>query len=415
MDIEWHLEKRKIADLKDHPKNPRKISKEQQEHLKTSLQKFGLIDKPIINLDNMLIGGHQRKNALKKLKQKEVECNVPSRLLTEKEVDELNIRLNKNLGEFDQDILQHWDKDELISYGFLEEELPELLQVEPEGEDEESEVLEPSKDEDAITKMGDVYELNQHRIVCGDSTLPEYVEKCLNGNEPILMVTDPPYGVEYDPGWRDAAGKGCRAKGKVQNDDKVNWSLAWHLFPGSVAYVWHAGKYCGEVEKSLLENDYEIISQIIWVKQHFALSRGDYHWQHEPCLYAVKKGHQHNWQESRKESTVWEIANLNCFGSSKEADEERTAHSTQKPLECMTRPIRNNTAQGEGVYDPFLGSGTTLIAAEKLSRICYGIELSPAYCDIIVQRWIKYMVKNGREFTIRKNGEEFRWPSASEN
>src|SRR5271163_3469898 len=140
MDIEWHIEKRKISELKDHPKNPRKISKEQQEHLKTSLQKFGLIDKPIINLDNMLIGGHQRKNALKKLKLKEVECNVPSRLLDEKEVDELNIRLNKNLGEFDHDILQHWDKDELISYGFLEEELPAFQEIQSEGEDEESEV-----------------------------------------------------------------------------------------------------------------------------------------------------------------------------------------------------------------------------------------------------------------------------------
>jgi DNA modification methylase len=150
----------------------------------------------------------------------------------------------------------------------------------------------------------------------------------------------------------------------------------------------------------LIDSDYEIIGQIIWKKQHFALSRGDYHSQHEPCWYAVRKSHQHNWQGSRKESTLWEISNLNCFGKSQEED-ERTAHSTQKPLECMARPIRNNTAEGEGVYDPFLGSGTTLIAAEKLNRICYGMELDPAYCDIIVQRWMKLTGKK-----VKRNGQE---------
>jgi DNA modification methylase len=222
------------------------------------------------------------------------------------------------------------------------------------------------------------------------------------------MVTDPPYGVNYDPKWRNdvkGAHKPIKAAGSVQNDDKVNWSLAWHLFPGSVAYVWHAGKFCSEVEKSLTESEYEIISQVIWIKQHFALSRGDYHWQHEPCWYAVKKGHNHNWQGARDQATTWEISNLNCFGKSQADGEERTAHSTQKPIECMARPIRNNTAIGEYVYDPFLGSGTTLIAAEQLGRILFGVELSPAYCDIIVKRWKDYMIKNNKSFYIKKNGE----------
>ena len=199
-------------------------------------------------------------------------------------------------------------------------------------------------------------------------------------------------------------------RGQFQNDDKINWALAWSLFPGAIAYVWHASKYCSEVQKSLEEAELEIINQIIWVKQHFALSRGDYHWQHEPCWYAVKKGHAHNWQGARDQATTWEISNLNAFGKQRGDDEERTAHSTQKPIDCMARPIKNNTCKGEGVYDPFLGSGTTLIAAEQLGRTCYGIELSPAYCDIIINRWIKTIKRQKKSFTIKCNGEkDERW------
>ncbi|CAB4164432.1 COG0863 DNA modification methylase [uncultured Caudovirales phage] len=410
--INWTPVVRKIKDLKEYAKNPRILHKKDEEHIRISIEKFGMADPVIINLDDTIIGGHQRIRTLKKLKVATTLAMVPDRLLNEKEIEELCIRLNRNHGSFDFEALgNNFEMQELLEWGFAPEELLEDLKdiTELEAVEEDEDTLSPGEDKDAITKLGDVYELNNHRLVCGDSTNPEFVSKCLDGKEPILMVTDPPYGVEYDPSWRkDIKGKhgvAARALGKVQNDDKVNWALAWHLFPGSVAYVWHAGKYCGEVEKSLTDSEYEIISQIVWVKQHFALSRGDYHWQHEPCWYAVRKGHPHNWQGSRKEATTWEIANLNCFGKSKEDGEERTAHSTQKPIECMARPIRNNTASGEGVYDPFLGSGSTLIAAEQLERICYGIELSPAYCDIIVERWKKYMIKSGKTYTIKKNGE----------
>jgi len=393
-------------------KNPRKITKEQLEKLCKSLKddpEF-LKKRPIlVNLVNdvyHVYAGNQRVQAAKKIGWKTIPCDVDENL-DESLIKSRVIKDNRTYGEFDFDILANeYDFDDLIEYGFSPEELlgKEIEEILNEDEDEDTS-LEPSKDEDAFTKLGDVYELNHHRLICGDSTLPDYVTKLLDGAEPILMVTDPPYGVEYDPSWREIAGKGRRAKGKVQNDDKINWALAWHLFPGSVAYVWHAGKYCAEVEKSLHDSDYEIISQIIWNKQHFALGRGDYHWKHEPCWYAIKNGHQHNWQGSRKECTVWDISNLNCLGKSKEDGEERTAHSTQKPIECMARPIRNNTSKGEGVYDPFIGSGTTLIACEQLDRICYGIELSPAYCDIIVDRWKKFMVKSGKEFIIKLNGE----------
>lgn len=391
----WHLETRFIDDLRSHPKNARYLSKEDAKHLKRSISKFGLIDKPIVTYAGDIIGGHQRVKICKEMGFKKIECWViEGDDLSQRDIDELNIRLNRNTGSWDFDKLANeWDVNDLIDWGFNDKDFESDIKLINSVEDN-NEVLEPTKD--PKTKLGDIYELGDHRLICGDSTMPDVVSALLAGSEPILMVTDPPYGVEYDASWRkDIKGKlgvAAKALGKVQNDDKVNWALAWHLFPGSIAYIWHAGRFCSEVQKSLEEAEFKIISQIIWAKQHFALSRGDYHWQHEPCWYAVRKDHKHNWQGSRKESTLWEIANLNCFGAN--SDDERTEHSTQKPLECMARPIRNNTEEGDGVYDPFLGSGTTLIACEKIKRKCFGIELDPAYCDLIVKRWMKDSGKN---------------------
>ncbi len=319
------------------------------------------------------------------------------------------IGLNLHQGAWDFDLLANeWDPIDLLNYGFTEEQLlgtsKENIAEELASDDEEDEVLEPVDEKEAITKMGDLYDLGGHIIICGDSTDPSTVSRVLDNREVVLMVTDPPYGVSYDPEWRERAGKGCKAKGKVENDNQIDWSAAYSLFNGSVAYVWHAAWTTAVVSKNLENCDYKIINQIIWSKNNFSLSRGDYHWKHEPCWYAVKKGHNHNWKAGRKETTVWEIANLNCFGKSKDED-ERTNHSTQKPLECMGRPIQNHTDKGDWVYDPFLGSGTTLIAAERLGRKCIGIELSPAYCDMIVKRYCNFVKKKGSTPIVMKNGE----------
>lgn len=408
--ITWHLEKRKIKDLKPHPKNPRELSKDQERHLSVSIKKFGVAEKPVINTNGTIIGGHQRLRILKKDKIKEIECWVPDRELNTTEIDELNIRLNKNTGQWDYDILANqWDLKDLLEWGFTPDELDLGDITDAISEDtEEDELLEPPSD--PITKPGDLYELGPHRLLCGDSTLPDDVLKVLNGAKPILMATDPPYGVNYDPAWRV---KHKRHKGnkvsteyiKPENDNEGTWSLSWSNFPGLVCYIWHAHLHAAKIEKSLQDLEFEITHQIIWLKD-IGISRGDYHWRHEPCFYATRKGSKHNWQRATDQTTVWEIPVRHSLGAKEDI---QTNHACQKPLECMARPIRNNTAKGEGVYDPFLGSGTTLIAAENLSRVCYGLEIDPAYCDIIVDRYKKFMEKNGKPAIIKRNGQETQW------
>jgi DNA modification methylase len=416
--INWKLESIPIKELKDHPKNPRQINKEQLKHLENLIRKFGLIDKPIINLDKTIIGGHQRIKILKKMRTKTVECWVPDQQLTDENIDHLCIGLNLNQGQFDYDILANqWEPLDLLKWGFTEEQLlgsckeAEEIASSLDGEDEDE--IAAGKEEDAITKLGDLYELGDHLLICGDSSSPDYVDRVLDGKEVVLMVTDPPYGVNYDPTWRNnikSEGKfrsATKMNGKVLNDDQADWRITYSLFKGSIAYVWHGGKHSGTVAKNLEDCDFEIVSQIIWNKQNFSFGRGDYHWKHEPCYYAVRKGHKHNWQGDRKQCTVWDISNLNLVGRKKEDDQDDKVegHGTQKPLECMGKPIQNHTEKGDWVYDPFLGSGTTLIAAERLGRKCIGIELSPAYCDVIVKRYINYISKKGMNAFIKKNDE----------
>jgi DNA modification methylase len=191
--------------------------------------------------------------------------------------------------------------------------------------------------------------------LCGDATASEATARLLAGQQPsVLMVTDPPYGVNLDPEWREEAGLSPRTRqgGKVANDDRVDWSEAWTPFPGAVAYVWHSGIHAAEVALGLQAREFEIRSQIIWVKQHFAISRGAYHWRHEPCWYAVRKGETGHWRGDRTQTTVWEVANLNSFGGESAAENEATGHGAQKPVEVMRRPILNHTRPREACYDP---------------------------------------------------------------
>ena len=286
--------------------------------------------------------------------------------------------------------------------GFSLGEIAAITADKTEGLTDPDDVPEPVE---PVSVLGDVWVLGSHRIICGDSTDAVVVKKLLGDAAPHLMVTDPPYGVVYDANWRNEAARnsegmgnraiGAGAVGKVLNDDRADWREAWALFPGDVAYIWHAGRYASIVDASLTAADFEIRCQIIWAKQQFAIGRGDYHWKHEPCWYAVRKGRTGHWAGDRKQTTVWDIP---------KPQKSETGHSTQKPVECMKRPIENNSQPGDAVYEPFSGSGTTIIAGEMTGRHVYAIELSPAYVDVAVRRWEAF---TGHAATHAETGKTF--------
>jgi len=245
----------------------------------------------------------------------------------------------------------------------------------------------PEVPDEPVSGLGDIWLLGDHRVGCGDSTTPANVASVLAGSEPHLMITDPPYGVGYDPSWRARRGlsNGKLARGEVLNDNRADWREAYALFPGDVAYIWHGALRGNVLAAGLKACGLQLRAQIVWAKQHFTLSRGDYHWKHETCWYAVRDGKTSHWCGDRSQTTVWEFPNNNPFGNRQR--EQSSGHGTQKPVECMRRPIANNSRLGQAIYDPFLGSGTTLIAAEMTGRVCYGLELNPAYVDVVVRRW----------------------------
>ena len=259
----------------------------------------------------------------------------------------------------------------------------------------------PSVPATPVARAGDIWTLGRHRLVCGDSTVADTVAAALDGTRPLLMATDPPYGVDYDPAWRNRAGISATVRtGKVLNDHRADWREAWALFSGDVAYVWHGALYATTVAESLTASGFEIRSQIVWAKERLVMGRGHYHWQHEPCWYAVR-GNGH-WSGDRKQTTLWQIPTRAPAGQG--GQDMATIHGTQKPVECMRRPIVNNSSPGQAVYEPFSGSGTTIIAAEMEGRCCHAVELSPAYVDVAVARWQAF---TGKVAVLAATGQTF--------
>ena len=386
--------------LSEDPDNAREHPEENMASIRASLERFGQ-RAPLVVRDGVVVAGNGRLRAMRELGW--TEAAVTS-------ADDLNYEEAKAFALVDNrsSELAQWDDVKLMDglrAASQVEGLGKMMQIDMSALANASRMVDvsshqrdlanrvtqdetPDPPKTAITKLGDLWELGRHRLGCGDATKESDVALVLDGATPRLMVTDPPYGVEYDPEWRidiEATGNTNEntATDGVVNDDRVDWSAAWRLFVGPVAYVWHAGIQAGQVVLSLESAGLIIRSQIVWVKQGFVFGRGHYHWQHEPCWYAVRKGTTAEWIGDRKQSTVWKIDNANLRKGGA-IDDMNTTHSTQKPIECMARPIRNHAGD---VYDPFLGSGTTLTAAEQLERICYGIELEPRYCDVIVERW----------------------------
>lgn len=404
---EWVIDK-----LIPYARNPRK-NDGAVDAVAASIKEFGFKQPIVVDKDGVVVAGHTRLKAAKKLKLKKVPVVVADDL-TDDQIRAFRVLDNRvaQKAEWDSELLA-LELDEIqldmtaFDVTFDELLIPEGSEGSPVEEDEVPEVQ-----EDPISWPGDLWILGEHRVLCGDSTKAEDVAKLLDGRTPFIMVTDPPYGVEYDPEWRNDAAQagassmrgapGGRSLGKVANDDKVDWTEAYRLFRGAVAYIWHAGKFTGDVASNIHAADFEVRAQIVWRKPHFAISRGHYHWQHEPCWYSVRKGSTAKWAGDRKQSTIWDIAgNIGAHGNK---DDGTTGHGTQKPVECMARPIRNHGGKDDDVFDPFLGSGTTLIAAEQLGRKCYGLELEPKYVDVIVRRWSKL---TGKPAILESSGKTF--------
>jgi DNA modification methylase len=395
---------RVALELKPYERNPRKNDKA-VDRMCASIKEYGFTVPVLIRSNGDVIDGHLRLKGAIKLAMLEVPCIVCDSW-TPAQVKEFRLMANRSVNWADWDVdalaaefadLKALDFD-LSLTGFDSREIDGFMLQSNPAEDDVPPVPEVPR-----TKLGDLWLLGEHRLLCGDSTNADNVSRLLGGRKPFLMVTDPPYGVEYDAEWRGKAGhasKGKNRTGKVENDNRADWREAWLLFPGAVAYVWHGALHSSDVAISLIECGFKIRSQIIWKKTVMAMSRGDYHWMHEPCWYAVKNTGR--WEGDRKQTTIWEAASpIHIMGGSKE---EKTPHPTQKPVELMRRSILNHTVKGDAVYDPFLGSGTTLIAAESTERICYGLEISPAYCDVIVSRWEKL---TGKKATLESTGEVF--------
>jgi DNA modification methylase len=380
------LRRVRAGELMPNPKNWRTHPKAQADALRGILAEVGYADallaREMPDGSLMLVDGHLRAETTP-------EQEVPVLVLdiNEAEADKLLLSLDPlaALAETNATALDALLREVDTGSEGLQQMYAEMAEAAKLYQDGDKEIVEdevPGPPVDPITKPGDLWVLGEHRLLCGDSTKAEEVERLMAGAKADLMVTDPPYGVEYDADWRNQAKRpdgtsyGASAVGKVSNDDRADWRESWALFPGDIAYVWHAGCRSPEVAESLTVCDFVIRNLIVWAKNSMVIGRGDYHHQHEPCWYVVRKGCPGRRTDDRTQTTLWQID---------KPHKSETGHSTQKPVECMARPMRNHEA--ELIYDPFLGSGTTLIAAEQLGRKCYGMEISPQYCDVIVKRW----------------------------
>jgi DNA modification methylase len=417
---------RPIQQIVPYARNARKIPQQAIDKVAASIHEFGWRQPIVVDAQNVIVAGHTRLLAAQKLGLAEVPVHVATGL-TNAQIKAYRLMDNRSHQE------AAWD-DELLAIelaelrdlavdldltGFDGREIDALFASQSCGLTPEDDVVLPP--DVPVSQAGDLWlcgdPRRQHRVLCGDSTSAESVARLLDTRKPRLMVTDPPYGIELDSEWRDRAGlNGCgpaeasymkhRTDGhkntSISSDTRADWSDAFALVPGlEAAYVWHASKFTREVLDGLLKIGFLHHQQIIWDKGRTVLTRTHYWFQHEPCWY-VRKKNAPWFGKPGENSTVWHSPSPKfIMGGS---DEEKFDHPTQKPVELMRRPILNHTKRGELVYDPFLGSGTTLVAAEMTERVCLGIELDPKYVDVIVQRWQAF---TGREAVLNGDGRTF--------
>ena len=408
-----------------YARNPRK-NDSAVDRMCSSIREFGFKIPVLARSDGSVVDGHLRLKAARKLGSwpgGDITC-IPVILCdewTDAQVKAFRLLVNRSAtwADFDEELLalelqelNEADFD-LSLTGFDPGEIDGLLAI----PDEERANAAPPLPENPVSRVGDLWVCSKHRVLCQDSTSPEAVARLLGERKPILMVTDPPYGIELDSEWRDRAGlNGCgpaeasymkhRTEGHtettISGDTRADWSEAFELVPSlQIAYVWHASKFTREVLNGLLRIGFEHHQQIIWDKGRTVLTRTLYWFQHEPCWF-VRKKNAPWYGKAGENSTIWASPSPKfIMGGS---DEEKFDHPTQKPVELMRRPILNHLKRGELVYEPFLGSGTALAAAELTERVCSGMELDPKYVDVIVQRW---QTLAGKKATLDGDGRTF--------
>lgn len=400
------IERRPTDALIPYARNARLHDSAQVSKIAASMREFGWTYAVLIDEEDGILCGHGRVLAAQKLKLAEVpvmvargwsEAQKRAYILADNRLS-LDATWDTALLKIELGDLQSSGFDIGLT-GFSTLELTNLFST-IEGETDADEATEPA--ETPISLPGDLWCMQDHRLLCGDSTSKEDVDRLLAGKSPHLLLSDQPFGVGYSPSWRTTdvpqVGKfksPNRSHATVKNDDRADWREAWALFAGDVAYVWHDGSNPAATQLALEACAFEIRSQIIWRKTSMVVGRGHYHYAHESCFYAVRKGKNGHWVGDRKQTTVWDI------DAPKRAE---TGHGTQKPVECMARAVRNNSAVGDVIYEPFSGSFTTGIACHENKRVCLAMEIEPRWVDAGVLRWERF---TGLKATLAETGETF--------
>jgi DNA modification methylase len=388
-----------INSIQPYINNPRKLKDSAIDKVAMSIKEYGFRQPIVVDTNRIIVVGHTRYRASKKLGLKEVPITIAENL-TQEQINAYRIADNRTNeeAEWDLELLKTEIKElELADFnldltGFDEDQLNNMLFEEKQGLTDEDEV--PEAPEEPITKLGDIWKLGKHKLICGDSTILNNYEKLFNENKADLLMTDPPYNVDYEGKTKD--------KLTIQNDSKNDDDFlqfltdafnncAIHLKLGCSFYIFHSDWYGLEFRQSIKNSDLELKQNLIWAKNSMVMGRQDYQWQHEPCLYGWKRGASHSWYSDRKQTTIIKY----------DRPSKSKLHPTMKPVGLVEYLIKNSSKQEDIILDPFLGSGTTLMACEKQGRICYGVELDPKYCDVIVKRWeeftgLKAELENGQ-------------------
>ena len=406
------LRKIKIADLVPASYNPRKALKpgdKEYEKIKRSIQEFGYCEPIIVNRDMTVIGGHQRVTVLRDLGYSEIDCIVIDIDKTKERA--LNIALNKITGEWNKELLadliaELQDSDFDVTFtGFDPPEIEQLMnsvhdkEIVEDDFDIDSQLQQPT-----VTREGDLWLLGEHRLVCGDSTLPETYDLLMAGRKANLVVTDPPYNVDYEG-----------SAGKIKNDKMAEEQFEKFLFAAYVnmeqnmmddasIYVFHSDSHGLAFRRAFEEAGFYLSGCCIWKKNSLVLGRSPYQWLHEPVLFGWKKGGRHQWYADRKQTTVWEY----------DKPKKNDLHPTMKPVNLIAYPIKNSSMSNCIVLDPFGGSGSTLVAADQLKRICYTVELDPKYADVIVNRYLAQVGSDEKIFLVR-DGQKIPYAEAVKN